>query len=126
MYGCGASVHCGCTRTRADKSMVTVYDAGADDIAELEPYRNQCRPCFMFHAGGNLIDVVRGVNAPLIGSKIESHVKYEKRVLDDLEERITFVDKGISSRPVSGNNVDDDAQPEEETVWVETTAAIIK
>ncbi|NWU82786.1 TXND6 protein, partial [Onychorhynchus coronatus] len=44
--------------------------AEVDSIDALEGYRGQCQPVFLFYAEGELVAVVRGVNAPLLQKTI--------------------------------------------------------
>ncbi|KFQ01647.1 Thioredoxin domain-containing protein 6, partial [Leptosomus discolor] len=44
--------------------------AEVDSIDALEEYRGKCEPVFLFYAGGELIAVVRGANAPLLQKTI--------------------------------------------------------
>ncbi|NXK10153.1 TXND6 protein, partial [Herpetotheres cachinnans] len=40
--------------------------AEVDSVDALEKYRGKCKPVFLCYAGGELVAVVRGVNAPLL------------------------------------------------------------
>ncbi|NXN32819.1 TXND6 protein, partial [Nycticryphes semicollaris] len=44
--------------------------AEVDSIDALERHRGKCEPVFLFYAGGELVAVVRGVNAPLLQKTI--------------------------------------------------------
>ncbi|NXA97362.1 TXND6 protein, partial [Melanocharis versteri] len=48
--------------------------AEVDSIDALEKYRGQCEPVFLFYTGGELVDVVRGADAPLLQKTILKHL----------------------------------------------------
>lgn len=61
--------------------------AKADSINALEDYRGSCEPCFLFYAGGFLVAVVRGANAPEIMRTIQEQLAYENLVLKGEAQR---------------------------------------
>uniref|UniRef100_A0A8C4X7K4 NME/NM23 family member 9 n=1 Tax=Erpetoichthys calabaricus TaxID=27687 RepID=A0A8C4X7K4_ERPCA len=61
--------------------------ADANSIPALERYVGPCIPTFLFIAGGELVAVVRGVNAPLLRKTIIEQLEIEKKVLDNKAER---------------------------------------
>ncbi|GAA6086986.1 thioredoxin domain-containing protein 6, partial [Tachysurus ichikawai] len=63
--------------------------ADADSIEALEKYRGKCEPTFLFYAGGELVAVLRGANAPLLQKTIVAELSKEKMVLEQGIKRIT-------------------------------------
>ncbi|XP_045395108.1 thioredoxin domain-containing protein 6 isoform X2 [Lemur catta] len=61
--------------------------AEADCLDVLEKYRGRCEPTFLFYAGGELVAVVRGANAPLLQKTILDQLEAEKKVLAEGRER---------------------------------------
>nr|XP_040125806.1 thioredoxin domain-containing protein 6 isoform X14 [Ictidomys tridecemlineatus] len=61
--------------------------AEADCLDVLEKYRGKCEPTFLFYAGGELVAVVRGANAPLLEKTILDQLEAEKKVLAEGRER---------------------------------------
>uniref|UniRef100_A0A9J8DN03 NME/NM23 family member 9 n=1 Tax=Cyprinus carpio carpio TaxID=630221 RepID=A0A9J8DN03_CYPCA len=55
--------------------------AEADGIEALEKYRGKCEPTFLFYAGGQLVSVLRGPNAPFLQRVIQEELSKEKNVL---------------------------------------------
>nr|CAI9709535.1 unnamed protein product [Rangifer tarandus platyrhynchus] len=70
--------------------------AEADCLDVLERYRGRCEPTFLFYAGGELVAVVRGVNAPLLEKTIREQLEAEKRVLAEGKERRVVKDEALS------------------------------
>uniref|UniRef100_A0A8C5WIS4 Nucleoside diphosphate kinase-like domain-containing protein n=1 Tax=Leptobrachium leishanense TaxID=445787 RepID=A0A8C5WIS4_9ANUR len=62
--------------------------AEADSIDALEKYRGKCEPTFLFLAGGELVAVVRGANAPLLQKTIIEQLEAEKRVMQGSERKV--------------------------------------
>uniref|UniRef100_F7EXL8 NME/NM23 family member 9 n=1 Tax=Ornithorhynchus anatinus TaxID=9258 RepID=F7EXL8_ORNAN len=69
--------------------------AEADCIAALEKYRGKCEPTFLFYAGGELVTVVRGANAPVLQRTIVDQLGAEKKVLDQEAERKVIKDEAL-------------------------------
>ncbi|XP_016062542.1 PREDICTED: thioredoxin domain-containing protein 6 [Miniopterus natalensis] len=61
--------------------------AEADCLDALEKYRGRCEPTFLFYAGGKLVAVVRGANAPLLQKTILDQLEAERKVLAEGRER---------------------------------------
>ncbi|XP_070247408.1 thioredoxin domain-containing protein 6 isoform X2 [Myotis yumanensis] len=61
--------------------------AEADCLEVLEKYRGRCEPTFLFYAGGKLVAVVRGANAPLLQKTILDQLEAERKVLAEGRER---------------------------------------
>ncbi|XP_029071129.1 thioredoxin domain-containing protein 6 isoform X2 [Monodon monoceros] len=61
--------------------------AEADCLDVLEKYRGRCEPTFLFYAGGELVALVRGANAPLLQKTIREQLQAEKIVLAEGRER---------------------------------------
>ncbi|XP_032264516.1 thioredoxin domain-containing protein 6 isoform X2 [Phoca vitulina] len=61
--------------------------AEADCLDVLEKYRGRCEPNFLFYAGGELVAVVRGANAPLLQKTIREQLEAEKKVLAEGRKR---------------------------------------
>ncbi|KAJ3591990.1 hypothetical protein NHX12_007120 [Muraenolepis orangiensis] len=62
---------------------------GADSIEALERYRGKCEPTFLFYGGGELVEVLRGANAPLLQRMVLEELAKEKLVLEQGGERKT-------------------------------------
>ncbi|KAG9477479.1 hypothetical protein GDO78_002720 [Eleutherodactylus coqui] len=69
--------------------------AEADNIDALEKYRGKCEPTFLFYAGGDLVAVVRGANAPLLQKTILEQLETEKKVLNHGLERNVVKDESL-------------------------------
>ncbi|XP_060096849.1 thioredoxin domain-containing protein 6 [Heteronotia binoei] len=69
--------------------------AEADSIDALEKYRGKCEPTFLFFAGGELVAVVRGANAPLLQKTIREQLEAEKKVLNHGVERVVIQDEAF-------------------------------
>ncbi|XP_061023661.1 thioredoxin domain-containing protein 6 isoform X1 [Dama dama] len=70
--------------------------AEADCLDVLERYRGRCEPTFLFYAGGELVAVVRGANAPLLEKTIREQLEAEKKVLAEGRERRVVKDEALS------------------------------
>ncbi|XP_012518885.1 PREDICTED: thioredoxin domain-containing protein 6 [Propithecus coquereli] len=70
--------------------------AEADRLDVLEKYRGKCEPTFLFYAGGELVAVVRGANAPLLQKTILDQLEAEKKVLAEGRERKVIKDEALS------------------------------
>ncbi|XP_050821675.1 thioredoxin domain-containing protein 6 isoform X3 [Gopherus flavomarginatus] len=69
--------------------------AEVDSIDALENYRGKCEPTFLFYAGGELVAVVRGANAPLLQKTILDQLEAERKVLEQGAERVVVI-KGLN------------------------------
>ncbi|XP_058478660.1 thioredoxin domain-containing protein 6 [Solea solea] len=69
--------------------------AEADSIDALERYRGKCEPTFLIYAGGELVAVLRGANAPLLQRMILEELSKEKLVLEHGGERKVVKDDGL-------------------------------
>ncbi|XP_073407636.1 thioredoxin domain-containing protein 6-like isoform X6 [Dendrobates tinctorius] len=69
--------------------------AEADSIDALEKYRGKCEPTFLFFAGGDLVAVVRGANAPLLQKTIIEQLEAEKKVLNHGLDRNVIKDEAL-------------------------------
>ncbi|NWU86312.1 TXND3 protein, partial [Onychorhynchus coronatus] len=67
--------------------------AEADSIETLKPFRNNCEPVFLFCINGKIIDIVRGVNAPLITKKVTDLVEEERQIAAGEKERTEVLKK---------------------------------
>ncbi|XP_035755971.1 thioredoxin domain-containing protein 6 isoform X1 [Egretta garzetta] len=65
--------------------------AEVDSIDALEKYRGKCKPVFLFYAGGELVAVVRGANAPLLQKTILEQLTVERKVLERGGERVVVI-----------------------------------
>ncbi|XP_058151010.1 thioredoxin domain-containing protein 6 isoform X4 [Dasypus novemcinctus] len=70
--------------------------AEADSLDVLEKYRGKCEPTFLFYAGGELVAVVRGANAPLLQKTILDQLEAEKKVLTEGKDRKVIQDEALS------------------------------
>ncbi|XP_054408658.1 thioredoxin domain-containing protein 6 isoform X1 [Pongo abelii] len=101
--------------------------AEADRLDVLEKYRGKCEPTFLFYAGGELVAVVRGANAPLLQKTILDQLEAEKKVLAEGRERKVIKDEALSDGDEcvshgKNNGEDEDMVSSERTC----TLAIIK
>ncbi|CAJ0956985.1 unnamed protein product [Ranitomeya imitator] len=69
--------------------------AEADSIDALEKYRGKCEPTFLFFAGGDLVAVVRGANAPLLQKTIIEQLEAEKKVINHGLDRNVIKDEAL-------------------------------
>nr|XP_021334265.1 thioredoxin domain-containing protein 6 isoform X3 [Danio rerio] len=102
--------------------------AEADGIEALEMYRGKCEPTFLFYAGGELVSVLRGPNAPLLQKTIQEELSNEKNVLEHGGARRAVKDEGLTEEEEVNDDTED--HPHDEDVTVPTdksyTVAIIK
>ncbi|XP_060586769.1 thioredoxin domain-containing protein 3 homolog isoform X4 [Ruditapes philippinarum] len=84
--------------------------AKADTIDALEKYRGRCEPCFLFYAGGVLVAVVRGANAPLILRTITEQLAQEHKVLDGQAERKEIKDTVIAQLEERDKQMEDEEE----------------
>ncbi|KAM3916927.1 thioredoxin domain-containing protein 6 [Leptodactylus fuscus] len=100
--------------------------AEADSIDALEKYRGKCEPTFLFFAGGDLVAVVRGANAPLLQKTILEQLEAEKKVLNHGLDRNVIKDEALleeeETSPASAQPEDEDLVP----LGKSYTVAIIK
>lgn len=101
--------------------------AEADSIDALEKYRGKCEPTFLFFAGGDLVAVVRGANAPLLQKTILEQLEAEKKVLNHGLDRNVIKDEALleeeeETSPVPAQTEDDELLPSGKSY----TVAIIK
>lgn len=66
--------------------------AEADSIESLEKYRGKCEPSFLMYGSGQLVNVVRGANAPALLKDVERELKQEHKVLEEGVERVVIKD----------------------------------
>ncbi|XP_066544492.1 thioredoxin domain-containing protein 6 isoform X2 [Amia ocellicauda] len=103
--------------------------AEADGIDALERYCGKCQPVFLFYAGGQLVAVVRGVNAPLLQRTIVEQLAAEKAVMEKGLERKSIQDEGLVEEEKQ-EEMNDKEQSDEEVLAVPAskscTVAIIK
>ncbi|NXP24610.1 TXND6 protein, partial [Scytalopus superciliaris] len=57
-------------RNEVGRNLLHFAVAEVDSIDALEGYRGLCQPVFLFYAEGELVAVVRGLNAPLLRKTI--------------------------------------------------------
>ncbi|XP_060052752.1 thioredoxin domain-containing protein 6 isoform X3 [Erinaceus europaeus] len=69
--------------------------AEADRLDILEKYRGRCEPTFLFYAGGELVAVVRGADAPLLQKTILDQLEAERKVLAGGQERRVIQEAGF-------------------------------
>ncbi|KAM4821166.1 thioredoxin domain-containing protein 6 isoform 2-T3 [Thomomys bottae] len=107
--------------------------AEADCLDVLARYCGKCEPIFLFYAGGELVAVVRGANAPLLQKTILDQLEAEKRVLAGTRERKVITDEILSDEDDGDDDYEyfshDEARGEiEDSVSVKQlyTLAIIK
>ncbi|KAM4698010.1 thioredoxin domain-containing protein 6 [Rhinophrynus dorsalis] len=101
--------------------------AEADSIDSIEKYRGKCEPTFLFLAGGELVAVVRGANAPLLQKTILDQLAAEKKVLNQGSERNVIKDEALlveeeETAPPPSETEDEDLVPAGKSY----TVAIIK
>ncbi|XP_027747744.1 thioredoxin domain-containing protein 3 isoform X2 [Empidonax traillii] len=87
--------------------------AEADSIETLKPFRNNCEPVFLFCVYGKIIDIVRGVNAPLIIKKVTNLVEEERQIAAGEKER-TEVDELVFLEEKSSEETIEETADEEE------------
>lgn len=87
--------------------------AEADSLDVLEKYRGRCEPTFLFYAGGDLVAVVRGANAPLLEKTILDQLEAEKKILAEGGERRAIKDEVLSGAEERSPHEQDDADDED-------------
>nr|XP_010950597.2 thioredoxin domain-containing protein 6 isoform X1 [Camelus bactrianus] len=101
--------------------------AEADCLDVLEKYRGRCEPTFLFYAGGDLVAVVRGADAPLLQKTILDQLEAEKRVLARGGERRVIKDEALSNEVECFSHEKDDGEDEDVVASEKAcTLAIIK
>ncbi|XP_010623850.1 thioredoxin domain-containing protein 6 isoform X2 [Fukomys damarensis] len=101
--------------------------AEADCLDVLEKYRGKCEPTFLFYAGGELVAVVKGANAPLLQKTILDQLEAEKKVLAEGRERKVVKDESLSDEEECLSHEKDDGEDEDVVSSEKTcTLAIIK
>ncbi|XP_065108430.1 thioredoxin domain-containing protein 6 [Paramisgurnus dabryanus] len=102
--------------------------AEADGIDALVKYRGKCEPTFLFYAGGELVAVLRGPNAPLLQKIIQEELNKEKKVLEHGATRRPVKDEGLTEEEELNEDTEDHMN--DEAVFVPAnksyTVAIIK
>ncbi|XP_052834459.1 thioredoxin domain-containing protein 6 isoform X2 [Octopus bimaculoides] len=98
--------------------------AKADRIESLVLYRGKCKPCFLFFAGGVLVNVIRGAQYPLIRSTIIDELAQEHKVLDGEARRVKIIDKELPFVKEPSESEEEESEVEE--LPDEVTVAIIK
>ncbi|XP_044305897.1 thioredoxin domain-containing protein 6 [Varanus komodoensis] len=91
--------------------------AEVESIDALEKYRGKCEPTFLFYAGGELVAVVRGANAPLLQKTILKQLESERLVLDHGADRVVIQDEALPKEEEStivGIEEEEDEEGEEE------------
>ncbi|KAM7064203.1 thioredoxin domain-containing protein 6 isoform 3-T3 [Molossus nigricans] len=87
--------------------------AEADCLDVLEKYRGRCEPTFLFYAGGQLVAVVRGANAPLLQKTILDQLEAERKVLAEGRERSVIEDEALSGEDECFSHEKDDGEDED-------------
>ncbi|XP_066497061.1 thioredoxin domain-containing protein 6 isoform X2 [Hoplias malabaricus] len=102
--------------------------AEADSIDALEKYRGKCEPTFLFYAGGELVAVLRGANAPLLQKMIVEELDKEKRVLEQGVDRTVVKDEELVDEEVEEKDAGSHEKEEDILVPVNKsyTVAVIK
>ncbi|XP_005406797.1 PREDICTED: thioredoxin domain-containing protein 6 isoform X2 [Chinchilla lanigera] len=100
--------------------------AEADCLDVLERYRGKCEPTFLFYAGGQLVAVVRGANAPLLQKTILDQLEAEKKVLAEGRQRKVIKDQALSDEEECFSHEKDGGEHEDMVSSKTCTLAIIK
>ncbi|KAB0405448.1 hypothetical protein E2I00_004790, partial [Balaenoptera physalus] len=87
--------------------------AEADCLDVLEKYRGRCEPTFLFYAGGELVALVRGANAPLLQKTIREQLQDEERVLAEGRERRVIKDEALSDEDECFSHEKEDGDDED-------------
>ncbi|XP_016156121.1 PREDICTED: thioredoxin domain-containing protein 6 isoform X1 [Ficedula albicollis] len=82
-------------RNEVGSNLLHFAVAEVDSIDALEKYRGQCEPVFLFYTGGELVDVVRGANAPLLKKTILKYLAGERKDLRG-RESVVVPDRAFS------------------------------
>ena len=73
--------------------------AFSDTIPQLELFRGQCKPTWLFVAGGQPVTVMHGANAPLLQRMIETEMRKERQVLKgEAEREIISLEDAVPSK----------------------------
>jgi len=104
--------------------------AQTDNIDSLTNYRGKSQPTFLFYAGGELVNVIRGCMCPLIIKTIHKELEKEHKVLSGDLDRKVFIDKDAQAdrlvTPVEKGDEQKDEDEEVEEIPKQVTVAIIK
>ncbi|XP_010901744.2 thioredoxin domain-containing protein 6 isoform X1 [Esox lucius] len=102
--------------------------AEADSIDALERYRGRCEPTFLFFAGGEMVSVLRGANAPLLQRMVLEELAREKIILEQGGERRVVKDEGLLDDEEEEEVIEQDQSDEDIIVPANKsyTVAIIK
>ncbi|XP_058513010.1 thioredoxin domain-containing protein 6 [Ochotona princeps] len=100
--------------------------AEADCLDVLEKYRGKCEPTFLFYAGGELVAVVRGADAPLLQKTILEQLEAEKKVLAGGTARKLIQDETVSDETGGSRRDKDDGDKDMVSSEKNCTLAIIK
>ncbi|CAL8265790.1 unnamed protein product [Lota lota] len=95
--------------------------AEADRIEALEKYRGRCEPTFLFYGGGQLVEVLRGANAPLLQRRVLEELAKEKLVMEQGGERKTVEDEGLEEEEEEEEKKKEEEEEEEEEGQGEVT-----
>ena len=77
----------------------SVKMAFSDTIPQLELFRGQCKPTWLFVAGGQPVTVMHGANAPLLQRMIETEMRKERQVLKgEAEREIISLEDAVPSK----------------------------
>lgn len=106
-------------KNQVSDDLLNFCTAKADRIESLEKYRGKCEPCFLFIAGGSLVNVIRGAKSPLLMSTIVQELEQEHKVIAGEHKRNVIVDEVVETLAEKAVEI-----KEEETK--EVTVAIIK
>ncbi|XP_017681810.1 PREDICTED: thioredoxin domain-containing protein 6 [Lepidothrix coronata] len=80
-------------RNEVGSNLLHFAVAEVDSIDALEGYRGQCQPVFLFYTEGELVAVVRGVNAPLLQKTILEQLAGERKVSEHGGEQVLMRDR---------------------------------
>eukprot|EP00116_Pleurobrachia_bachei_P009858 sb/3470120/ len=98
-------------------------------ISHMSHYDKTSQPTFIFMAGkGTILNVIRGVNVPLIQRTIKDLLASEAKVKAGEAERVPFVDEAIQQEEEEAEAVEAEVEAEEEVEEsdVPITVALIK
>eukprot|EP00794_Sanderia_malayensis_P017266 gene17266-18990_t len=118
-------------RNETGDDLLHFATAETDSIESLALYRERSRPTFLFYGGGQLMNAIRGCNAPLLIRSITELLKEEHKILDGESDRKPFVDTEVQKEEAISSEEKQDQQKDaegeeddEDTVIVEVPKEI--
>ncbi|XP_063158025.1 thioredoxin domain-containing protein 3 [Candoia aspera] len=92
--------------------------ADADSVVTLLPFKEKCEPAFVFCLDGKMIDIVRGVNGPLLNRKVIELIELERKIVAGEVQRPEMPELMFIEEKESEEEAEEEAAEEEEKYMV--------